>query len=164
MDIWLSCRIMMTPSNGNISTILSFVRGIHRSPVNFPHKGQWRGDLMFSLTCAWVNGWVNNRDLRHHRAHYDVIVMVTLLWAAAASKTSIVTAAIFQKNNSSHCNTFGKSDGVCSNRIVPNVFMECLIFYLCLTNSAQRKKSKLQSVFHIYRNLKNINRHVSKKI
>ena len=29
-----------------------FVRGIHRSPVNSHHKGQWRGDLMFSLSCA----------------------------------------------------------------------------------------------------------------
>ena len=38
-----------------------FVRGIHRSPVNSPHKGQWRGDLMFSLICAWINDWVNNR-------------------------------------------------------------------------------------------------------
>ena len=28
-----------------------FVRGIHRSPVNSPHKGQWRGALMFSLIC-----------------------------------------------------------------------------------------------------------------
>ena len=26
-----------------------FVRGIHRSPVNSPHKGQWRGALMLSL-------------------------------------------------------------------------------------------------------------------
>ena len=55
-----------------------FVRGIHRSPVNSPHKGQWRGALMFSLICAWLNGWVNNReagDLRRRRAHYDVTVM-----------------------------------------------------------------------------------------
>ena len=29
-----------------------FVRGIHRSPVNSPHKGQWRGALMLSLVCA----------------------------------------------------------------------------------------------------------------
>ena len=29
-----------------------FVRGIHRSPVNSPHKGQWRGALVFSLICA----------------------------------------------------------------------------------------------------------------
>ena len=55
-----------------------FVRGIHRSPVNSPHKGQWRGALMFSLISTWINVWVNNReagDLRRHRAHYDVIVM-----------------------------------------------------------------------------------------
>ena len=32
-----------------------FVRGIHRSPVNSLHKGQWRGALMFSLICAWIN-------------------------------------------------------------------------------------------------------------
>ena len=54
------------------------VRGIHWSPVNSPHKGQWRRPLMFSLICARINGWVNNReagDLRRHRAHYDVIVM-----------------------------------------------------------------------------------------
>ena len=54
------------------------VQGIHRSPVNSPHKGQWRGALIFSLICAWINGSVNNReagDLRRHRAHYDVIVM-----------------------------------------------------------------------------------------
>ena len=56
-----------------------FVRGIHRSPVNSPHKGQCRWAFMFSLTCAWINGWVNNRgsgDLRRHQAHYDVIVMM----------------------------------------------------------------------------------------
>ena len=55
-----------------------FVRGIHRSPVNSPHRGQWRGALMVSLICARINGWVNNReagDLRGHLAHYDVIVM-----------------------------------------------------------------------------------------
>ena len=55
-----------------------FVRGIHRSPVNSPHKGQWRGALMFSLIGAKLNGWVNSReagDLRRYRAHYDVMVM-----------------------------------------------------------------------------------------
>ena len=30
----------------------SFVRGIYRSPVNSPHKDQWRGAFMFSLICA----------------------------------------------------------------------------------------------------------------
>ena len=56
-----------------------FVRGIHRSPVNSPHKGQWRGALIFSLICVWINGWENNReagDLRRYRPHYDVTIMV----------------------------------------------------------------------------------------
>ena len=55
-----------------------FVQGIHRSPVNSPHKGQWRGALMFCLIWAWINGWVNSRkadDLRHHCAYCDVTVM-----------------------------------------------------------------------------------------
>ena len=58
-----------------------FVWGIHRSPVNSPHKGQWRGALMFSLICIWISGWVNNReagDLRRCRGHYDVNVMFIL--------------------------------------------------------------------------------------
>ena len=56
-----------------------FVRGFHRSPVNSPHKGQWRGALMISLICAWMNGRVNTRetgDLRRYRAHHDVIIML----------------------------------------------------------------------------------------
>ena len=55
-----------------------FARGIHRSPVDSPHKGQWRRALMFSLICAWTHGWANSRDagdLRCHHAHYDVTVM-----------------------------------------------------------------------------------------
>ena len=55
-----------------------FVRGIHRSSVNSPHKGQWRGALMFSLICVWINGWVNNPeagDLRRRRGHNDVTVV-----------------------------------------------------------------------------------------
>ena len=57
-----------------------FVWGIHRSPVNSPHKGQWRGALMFSFICVWINDWVNNReagDLRRYHAHCDVIVRPT---------------------------------------------------------------------------------------
>ena len=56
-----------------------FVRGIHRSPVNSPHKGQWRGALMFPSISARINVWANNReagDLRRHRAHYDVTVLM----------------------------------------------------------------------------------------
>ena len=55
-----------------------FVRGIYRSPVNSPHKGQWCVALMFSLICSWTNNWANDLnagDLRRHRVHYDVTVM-----------------------------------------------------------------------------------------
>ena len=54
------------------------VRGIHRPPVNSPHKGQWCEALIFSLICVWINGCVNNReadDFRRYWALYDVIVM-----------------------------------------------------------------------------------------
>ena len=57
----------------------TFVRGIHRSPVNSSPKRQWRGAWMFFLTRFWIHGWVNNGragDLRRHRTHYDVTVMV----------------------------------------------------------------------------------------
>ena len=58
-----------------------FVRGIHRSPVNSPHKGKWRGALKLPLIYVWINGWVNNReagDLRRYRAHYGVIIMIII--------------------------------------------------------------------------------------
>ena len=57
-----------------------FVHGIHWSPVNSPHKGQWCGALIFSLICAWISDWVNNREacyLRRRRAHYNVTVTTT---------------------------------------------------------------------------------------
>ena len=61
------------------SALLTLCAG--NSPVTgkSPHSGQWRGALMFSLICVWKNGWVNNRnsgDLRRHRVHYDVTVMI----------------------------------------------------------------------------------------
>ena len=71
----------MTSSNGNISALLVLYAGIHWSPVNSPHKGRWRGTLMISLICAWINRWVNNReagDLRRHHANYDVTVMTDM--------------------------------------------------------------------------------------
>ena len=70
-----------------------FVWGIHRSPVNSPHKGQWRGALVFYLTCDWLNGWVNNReagDLRRHRTHYGVTVMYIVHNARYALKMTFV--------------------------------------------------------------------------
>ena len=80
----VSCKIIWTVARlGHVysSQFLRywpFVQGIHRSPVDSPHKGQWRGALMLSLICASINGWVNNGvagDLKRHRAHYDATVM-----------------------------------------------------------------------------------------
>ena len=47
--------------------------------MNSPHKGQWRGALIFSLICARMDDWLNNReagDMRRHRDHYDVTVII----------------------------------------------------------------------------------------
>ena len=72
----------------------SFVRGIHRSPVISPHKSQWRGALVFSLICTRINGWINNReagDLRRHRAHYAVTVLMFQIWLTLNSMIELVT-------------------------------------------------------------------------
>ena len=68
-------------------------------------KGQWRGALMFSMICAWINGWVNNdetSDLGRRRAHYDVIVMTacflcgTSRGVASDDKVRTTTTVVFQ--------------------------------------------------------------------
>ena len=54
---------IMSP-NGNIFRVTSPFWGESTgSPVDSPHKGQWRRALMFSLIFAWINGWANKRDL-----------------------------------------------------------------------------------------------------
>ena len=80
--IWLQWYIWWRRQMEIFSALLALCGGIHRSPVNFPHKGQWRAALVFSLICAWMNGWVNNHetgDLRRHRTHYDATIMYLLL-------------------------------------------------------------------------------------
>ena len=89
-----------------------FVWGIHRSPVNSPHKGQWRDALMFSLICTWINGWVNNGeagDLRRHRAHHDVIVIISYLgmksWdSQVCDRASTITHVDREWKNSAYQN------------------------------------------------------------
>ena len=58
-----------------------FVRGIHRSPMDSPHKASHTALWYFLWSASeQTNGWANNRDasfLRRHRAHYDVTVMDT---------------------------------------------------------------------------------------
>ena len=72
--IWLQYK-MMTPSNGNIFRVTGHLCG------ESPHKGQWRGALVFSLFFAWINSWISNRevgDLRRHHTQYDVTVMKSI--------------------------------------------------------------------------------------
>ena len=69
----------MASSNENIFRVTGLCAG--NSPVTgeFPAQRPVTRALMFSLICAWINSWVNNGDagnLRSHRSHYDVIVMI----------------------------------------------------------------------------------------
>ena len=52
------------------------VRGIHRWPVNSPHKGQWRWALMFSLICASIN----DKRLRKQSWGWQIETPSSSLW------------------------------------------------------------------------------------
>ena len=54
-----------TSSNGDIFRVTGHLCG-----DRFPHKGQWRRALMFSLICAWINGWINNRGSEGLSLHW----------------------------------------------------------------------------------------------
>ena len=113
---------MMTSSTKHFARYWIFVRGIHRSPVNSPHKCQRRGALMFSLICAWMNGWVNNReagDLRRHRTHYDVTVMRQVHWLRPIKSST----AVYHDNLSVHPNEVKTMDS-------PNPYNECMALQL----------------------------------
>ena len=71
-----------------------------KSPVNSPHTDRRRGALMFSLICAWTNGWVNNQDagdFSRHGAHYDVTVMwcwIVIQWSGQPWDLSAFNASL----------------------------------------------------------------------
>ena len=99
-----------------------FVRGIHRSPVNSPHKGQWSGALMFSLICPWINVWVNNREaghLRRHHAHFHVIVMVCAILQICLSRYALNTTAVINslEQNDSEDLLLIRPTGICFSEI-----------------------------------------------
>ena len=121
-----------------------FVRGIHRSPVNSSHKGQWRRALMFCLIFTWINGWVNNReagDLRRHQAHYDIIVMQDIfahvVWYALAShawhtKIKCTSLSISRIRKEWHLNNLDLS-GISSLFMEPeNMTRRVLVTYICV--------------------------------
>ena len=65
------------------SALLAICAGNSPVPGEFPTQRPVTRRFDFSLICARINGWVNNReagDLRRHRAHYDVIVMCVDTW------------------------------------------------------------------------------------
>ena len=70
------------------SALLAICAGIHRPPVNSPHKGQWRGALMFSWICFWINGWVNNREVGDLRRYDVTVVCVDWDFISSVIKTS----------------------------------------------------------------------------
>ena len=106
-ELWaVDCESSQAPSwwrhqMETFSALLALCTGIHQSPyrihqllVNSLHNSQWHGALMFSLICAWINGWVNNGetgDLRCHHTHYDVTVM---LWCSSVDNTNAVMKSL----------------------------------------------------------------------
>ena len=73
-----------------------FAQVIHRSPVNSPHKGQWRRALMFSLICAlnkrlskhsW--GWWFETQLRPLWRHCNICF--TIVACSGSVRSIIVT-------------------------------------------------------------------------
>ena len=87
-------RENMLESSLNVSetTPWLFVRGIHRSPVNSPYKGQWRGVLMLSLIYAWTNGWINTRDaddLRRHLRSISSLCLVIIHWVSTIDHSGV---------------------------------------------------------------------------
>ena len=70
-----------------------------------PHKGQWGGALMFSLS-ALTNGWANNRDagdLRRHCPHYDVTVMWAVVTWQGCEGTKIIVLMAAMRHTLLYC-------------------------------------------------------------
>ena len=89
----------------NFSALLAICAG--NSPITgeLSSQSQWRGALMFSLICAWIKGWVNNReagDLRRHRTHYDVIVMISDEWMVGLMDVAPVSSSRFCWNRNEY--------------------------------------------------------------
>ena len=52
-----------------------FVRGIHRTPVNSPHKGTVMRTFDLSLLLVWTNCWTITRLIGNSRRSFDVGTM-----------------------------------------------------------------------------------------
>ena len=69
------CIILWRNQMETFTRYWPFARGIHRSPVDSPQKGQWRElwCFLWSAPEQTVEQTRDAGDLRRHRAHYDVI-------------------------------------------------------------------------------------------
>ena len=99
-----------------------FVRGIHWSPVN-----SLRGALMFSLICAWLNGWVNNHeagDLRCYRAYHDVTVISnSFMEVRLCILTQISLNFLTSEFSNSQWADIGSDNGSSRGQILRNIFL-----------------------------------------
>ena len=71
--------ITMTSSDWKIFRITGLYEGNQPVTGGFLSQRPETRSFDVSLICAWTNGWANNRDgddLKHHRAHYDVTVIM----------------------------------------------------------------------------------------
>ena len=75
---------MMVSSNWNIFCVTGHLCGEFTVHWGIPRtNGQWRGALMFSLICTWINGWVNSLeggDMRRHCPACRTSLIATRFW------------------------------------------------------------------------------------
>ena len=131
---------MMDRGHGNHDDVIKwkhfprcwpFVRGIHRSPVT----GTKASDAKlwcFLWSAPEKTGWVNNLeagDLRRHRAHYDVTVMI------------MITMTTWKITNyyKVHLNSFEKctsrTHNICRKHIHDAIFWRDIALYCSRRNS-----------------------------
>ena len=84
--LWCMRHTMMTSSNGKLFLrYWPFVRGIHRWPVNSPHKGQWRGALMMKTWKHFPRYWPFVRGIHRspvnspHKGQWRRALMFSLI-------------------------------------------------------------------------------------
>ena len=74
--------IMMTSSNGNIFRVTGPLCGEFIGQRWIPRTKASDAELWcFLWSAPWIDGWINNReagDLRRHRTHHDLIVMISI--------------------------------------------------------------------------------------
>ena len=79
-SIWAWWRHQMK----TFSTLLALYVGNPPVTSEFPSQRPVTRSFDVFFICTWLKGWANNReagDLRCHRAHYDVIIMSTIITA-----------------------------------------------------------------------------------